>query len=292
MKKRDLIAFILIFAVLVVFLLIMYSFFRTPGEVDPLSFAGGDRVGVLELEGVIYQSRPFTDDLQKFLDNSSVKALVVRIDSPGGGVAASQEIYSALKRAAEIVPLVASMGSVAASGGYYAAIAADSIIANPGTTTGSIGVLAQLPQFYRLMEKIGVSQEVIKSGKFKDTGNPYRQMTSAEKEYLQEWVDDTYEQFIEAVSEERGMELKEVRKLADGRVFTGRQALKLGLIDRIGDFRDAILLAGEMGGIKGEPVILEKKKRKITLFDLLFGDLEENLQRLTEDHLQLMYIMP
>jgi protease-4 len=278
-RNRDTIAFIIILAIIIVFFVLLY-------------IASGDRVGVLEVNGVIYDSRPFMEDLKKFLNNSSVKAIVVRINSPGGSVGSSQEMYTALKRAKEELPVVVSMADVAASGGYYLAIAADSIIANPGTTTGSIGVIAQLPQFYRLMDKIGIDQEVIKSGKFKDTGNPYREMTKAERDYLQGWVDDTYEQFVEAVAEERGFSVSEVKEMADGRVYTGRQALDLGLIDKIGDFQDAVDIAGAMGGIKGKPQILERKKKKLTLFDILFGDIEETLSRLAGDHLELQYIMP
>lgn len=292
LRNRDTLAFIIIIAVLLVFFILLYKFMSAPGEMDTLQIASGARVGVLEVNGVIFNSRPFIEDLNKFLDNSSVKAIVVRINSPGGSVGSSQEIYSALKRAKEQLPIVVSMGDIAASGGYYIAIAADSIFANPGTTTGSIGVIAQLPQFYRLMDKIGVDYEVIKSGKFKDTGSPYREMNKDERNYLQGWVDDTYEQFVEAVAEERGMTVSEVKTLADGRVYTGRQALNLGLIDKIGDFQEAVDLAGAMGGIKGKPQILERKKKKLTLFDILFGDIEESINRLAGDHLELQYIMP
>jgi len=277
--------------VTVVFLLMMTSFFDM-GGVKSLDITKGDKVGVLELTGVIFNARPFVDDLESFTSYSSVKAIVIRIDSPGGAVAASQEIYNALKRARQKMPIIVSMGNVAASGGYYAALGADSIVANPGTTTGSIGVIAQLTVLRELMDKIGVKQEVIKSGKFKDTGSPFRDMTPAEKEILQQWVDDTYDQFTEAVSLERDIPLEEVRKIADGRVFTGRQALNNGLIDVIGDFDDAVNLAGKMAGIKGQPNIIEKKKRTLTLWDLLFGDLEGNIKRLSGHQVELMYILP
>ncbi len=257
-----------------------------------MDIAKGDRVGVLELTGVIYNARPFIDDLEAFSGLSSVKALVIRIDSPGGAVAASQEIYLALKRAREEMPIVVSMGNVAASGGYYAALGADSIVANSGTTTGSIGVIAQLTVFRKLMDKIGVEQEVIKSGLFKDTGSPFREMTAGERAILQEWVDDTYEQFIEAVAVEREIPLEQVRKIADGRVYTGRQALNNGLVDVIGDLDDAVNIAGKMAGIKGKPNILVKKKRTMTLWDLLFGDVEGNMKRLSGQQLELMYVLP
>lgn len=292
MKKKDIIVFFVIFSVVIVFLFIMYTFFSMPSNIDPLSIGGGSKVGLLELKGVIYDSRSFVDDIERFLDNSSVKALVIRINSPGGGVAASQEIYEAIKRATEDVPVVVSMAGVAASGGYYSAIAADSIFANPGTTTGSIGVIASISQFYRLLDKIGIDNEVIKSGKFKDTGSSARKMTSDERAYLQGWIDDAYEQFVEAVAEERNLPLEEVKKVADGRVFTGRQALELGLIDRIGDLHDAIMTAGEMAGIKGVPVVLEKKKKKLTLLDILLGDVEETAKQLLNENVELQYLMP
>lgn len=291
MKKRDLLVFFIIICVVIVFLFVMYGLFHIPGDMDSLSISKGSKVGLLELNGVIYDSRNFVSDLEKFLDNSSVKALVIRINSPGGGVAASQEIYYAIKRATEKIPVVISMASVAASGGYYSAVAGDSIYANPGTTTGSIGVIAQIGQFYRLFDKIGLDQEVIKSGKFKDAGSSTRKMTADERAYLQGWIDDAYEQFTEVVAEERNMSLEEVRKVADGRVFTGRQALEHGLIDRLGDLHAAVISAGAMAGISGDPEILEKKKKKLTLMDLLLGDIEETAQKLMNDNLELQYLM-
>lgn len=278
--------------VTVVFLMMIVSFFNVGGDIDSLDIAGGDKVGVIDLTGVIYDSRAFVDELDRFAGISSVKAIVIRINSPGGAVAASQELYTAIKRAREDIPIVVSMGNVAASGGYYAAIGADTIVANPGSTTGSIGVIAQLTIFQELMDKIGVKQETIKSGKFKDTGSPYREMTKSERAYLQGWVDDTYEQFIEAVAEERGLMPDEVRKVADGRVFTGRQAREYGLIDVLGDFDDAVMIAGELGGIEGKPDLLERKKRKITLFDILFGDLEKALAKFSGRSTEIKYIMP
>lgn len=270
----------------------MSSVFESGSQIDGLKISGGDKVGVVELTGAIYNSRPFIDDLEMFVSHSSVKAIVVRIDSPGGAVAASQEIFNAIKRNRENVPIVVSMGNVAASGGYYAALGADSIVANPGTTTGSIGVIAQLTLFYELMDKIGVKQESIKSGAFKDTGSPFRPISPEERKYLQGWVDDTYEQFIEAVSAERNLPLEDVRKIADGRIFTGRQALALGLVDTLGDFDDAVNIAGKMGGIEGRPHIIEKKKTKLTLFDLLFGDFEEAAGRLMGSKTEIKYLLP
>ncbi|MBC8205273.1 signal peptide peptidase SppA [bacterium] len=290
MRKKDILAFILIIGITILVIALLFNVFTSSPKIDSFSSIGGQRVGVIELNGPIYKSRPFVDNLKKLLDTPSVKALVVRIDSPGGTVGASQEISNAVKRASEKIPVVVSMGDIAASGGYYAALGADIIMANPATTTGSIGVIAQVPAFYELMNRIGISQETIKSGEFKDTGNPFRPMTKKERKYLQEWVDDTYEQFLEKVAEERELPIEEVRKIADGRVFTGRQALQYGLVDTLGDWHDAILTAGQLAGIKGEPMILEKKRRKITIMDILFGDLEEAISHLTGNRVELKYI--
>jgi protease-4 len=292
MRRRDGLAFAIILGITIIFFLIIFSFFRGIGEVDNLRISRGEKVGIVEVYGEIYDSRPFIKEMERMLSLSVVKAVVVRIESPGGAVAASQEIYTTIKKAREKLPIVVSMGNLAASGGYYAAIAADSIVANPGTTTGSIGVLSGITMFYRLTDKIGLDFETIKSGKYKDTGNPFRQLTPEDRKYLQGLVDDTYEQFIQAISEERHIPLAEVRKIADGRVFTGKQALALGLVDKIGDFQDAVNIAGKMGGIKGKPEILEKKKKRITLYDLLFGDLEETAYKLSRGRMEMKYILP
>jgi len=290
-KRRDVLAFVIIIGMTVIFLLVLFIVFKGAGNIDRLALTSGEKVGVLEIRGEIFNSRSFVKDLERFISIPAVKALVIRIDSPGGAVAASQELYAELKKAREELPVVVSMGNVAASGGYYAAIAADTIFANPGTTTGSIGVIAGITLFHRLTDKIGLDFEVLKSGDFKDTGNPFREMTEAERGYLQGWINDVYEQFIEAVAEERGLTLEEVKKVADGRVFTGRQAKELGLVDLLGDLQDAIALAGELGGIRGKPDILEKKKRKLTLFDILFGDFEEVVHRFSGNKVEVKYLM-
>ncbi len=230
---------------------------------DTERFVAGDAVAVVKVEGLLADAEQVVEELERYSRMSSVKAIVVRINSPGGMVAPTQEIYAALRRVKneKRIPVVASMGTVAASGGYYVALGADTIVANPGTATGSIGVILSYPTFGELFNKIGVSLERVKSGDFKDIGDPTRPLNDEERAILQERLDDVYQQFIEAVAESRGMTQDEVRAIADGRVYTGRQAVELGLIDKQGDLHDAIQLAADAAGIEGEPRVLKKKRR-------------------------------
>lgn len=234
---------------------------------------GGDKVAVVRIEGVIVDARDAIEELRTFRGNPSVKAIVLRIDSPGGGVVASQEIYAeVLKTRAEgRVKVVTSMGNLAASGGYYIAAATDRIIANPGTLTGSIGVIMELANVQGLLEKVGVQSVVIKSGLHKDLASPFRTMSEADRAILQATLDDVHDQFIQAVAAGRAMEVEQVRDLADGRIFTGRQAKTAKLVDELGDLQDAVALAGHLAGIVGEPRVLETRKR-FSLRDL-FGAL-------------------
>ncbi|MDZ7360691.1 MAG: signal peptide peptidase SppA [candidate division KSB1 bacterium] len=241
----------------------------------------GKRIGVVEIEGIILDSKNAVEQLERFQEDGSISAVILRIDSPGGGVAASQEIYEAAKRVRQSGKFViASMGSVAASGGYYIACAAETIMANPGTTTGSIGVISELINMTELLNKIGIRFDVIKSGKYKDSGSPFRPMNEEDRKYFQSYVDDAYEQFVGVVAAARRMEKAEVLKHADGRVFTGQQALALGLIDRLGTYQDAIALAAEVTGIEGRPRVVTPRKRRVTIWDIIFGDIEEHLIRL------------
>lgn len=224
--------------------------------------AAKDGVAIVRVEGPILDSYQTVEELKSFGTDPLIKAIVVRIDSPGGGVAPSQEIYNAVKRIRkeQNKAVVASMGTVAASGGYYIAVATDRILANPGTLTGSIGVIMQLANFQELLEKVGVKNVVIKSGKFKDVGSPFRSMRDEERELLKSVMDDVHRQFIEAVADGRSLEASEVEQFADGRVFTGQQAKSILLVDDLGDLQDAIKLAGELGGIEGEPRVVETTK--------------------------------
>jgi len=280
-RKQDLIigAFIFLSVLfLFVILLVMFSLStRERGFISP----GGKKIGVVELRGVIYDSRTITRQFQRLRKDRSIKAIILRIDSPGGMVAAAQEIYQAVQKTRDSgKPVVVSMGDVAASGGYYVACGADTIVANPGTTTGSIGVILEIPNVKDLFQKLGIGFHIIKSGKYKDTGSPYRDMTPEERQYLQNFVNDAYQQFVDVVAKERKMDRKKVLEIADGRVFTGQQALELGLVDVLGDFEDAVQIAQRMAGIKGEPVLIRFPKRRFTIWDLLFSDIRKWLRPL------------
>jgi protease IV len=275
-KKRDWIIGILILcSIIFVALIFVVGFLGLSTQETSLGISG-NKVGLIELNGVILDSRSMVRKLERMRDSDGISAIVLRIDSPGGGVAASQEIYEAVKSVRESgKPIVISMGSVAASGGYYIACGADSIIANPGTTTGSIGVILEVPNFTGLLQKIGVEFNVIKSGTFKDTGSPYRDMNQKERGYLQNYVNDAFEQFVGVVAENRNLEKDEVLALADGRIFTGKQALENKLIDNLGDYRDTIRIAADMAGISGKPKTYQFPQKKYTIFDILFSDLTD-----------------
>jgi protease-4 len=242
----------------------------------------GNRVAVIELEGVIEDSRDIVRQFKKHREDSSVRAIVFRIDSPGGGIAPSQEIYEAVRKtSAAGKPVIASMGSVAASGGYYVACPADTIIANPGSITGSIGVIIQYPNVDKMLDKIGIKFTTIKSGNFKDILSPFRDTTKEESKYLHDFVMNAYDQFVEAVASERNMDLNKVKEYADGRVYTGVQAKEIGLIDMLGTYEDAVQVAARLGGIEGEPKLVREKKSKPTLFELMFE--EDGLSNLRKE---------
>lgn len=228
-----------------------------------LDFSGENRIALVRLEGVILDAQTTIGDLKRFSENPLVKAIVLRIDSPGGGVVPSQEIHDAVKRvrSKSNKAVIASMGTVAASGGYYIAAASDRIIANPGTLTGSIGVIMEMANVEGLLKKIGVEGVVIKSGRFKDVGSPLRRMSDEERKLLQSVMDDVHQQFIQAVADGRSLEVSEVAPLADGRILTGRQAKDARLVDELGDLEDAIRIAADIVGIEGEPKVLEPRRR-------------------------------
>ncbi len=233
------------------------------------AFDFGENVGVIEIKGIIVDPKPVLTHLKEFRKNKSIKAVVLRIDSPGGGVGPSQEIYEEIKKTKREKRVVASMGAIAASGGYYVAAAADHIMANPGTITGSISVIMEFANWEVLLKKIGVAAFVVKSGQYKDLGSPFRPMTPKEKQLLQGFIDNVHEQFVTAVAEGRKLPKEEVRAIADGRILSGEQAHKLGFLDSLGNLEDAIKLAGELGGIEGEPSVVYAKKKKISFLDYL-----------------------
>jgi protease-4 len=228
------------------------------------------RVGLVEVVGDIDATGSVIDQLDRMHRDPTVKAVVVRLDSPGGGVAASQEIHDAVRRLRDDgKPVVASMGGVAASGAYYVACAADSIVANPGTLTGSIGVIMSFPNTEELFRKVGVRFETIKTGKFKDVGSMWRPMTDEERALLQTVLVNVYDQFVDAIVEGRGMAREEILPYADGRIFSGDQAAEYGFVDRLGSLEDAIAMAGEMAGIDGRPSVVRKERRRLSVFDFL-----------------------
>jgi protease-4 len=228
-----------------------------------LDLSTEDRIALVRVEGVILDAQSTVTELKRFGENPFIKAIVLRIDSPGGGVVPSQEIYDAVQRVRNknSKAVIASMGTVAASGGYYIASATDRIIANPGTLTGSIGVIMETANVEGLLKKIGVEGIVVKSGKFKDVGSPLRRMSDEERALLQSVMDDVHKQFIEAVAAGRAMETAAVQALADGRIFTGRQAKEAKLVDELGNLEDAIQLAADLAGIEGEPKVVEPRRR-------------------------------
>jgi protease-4 len=228
---------------------------------------------VIPIEGIIGDAGEIIDQINEFADNNGIRAVVLRIDTPGGSVAPSQEIYQAVRELRKKKKVVVSMGSVAASGGYLIAVAADRIVANPGTITGSISAVMHYANVEELLKKVGVRSSVIKSGKFKDIGSPVREMTAEERSLIQGIVDDIYDQFVRTVSENRKIPLSKIVQLADGRVFTGRQAKELGLIDDLGGLQDAVLLAGRLSGMKEKPEIVHGMKKKTTFWRYLMENM-------------------
>jgi protease-4 len=263
---------------------------------DKPTFALNNKVGVVKVEGIIGDAHDVVEQLNQFAKDDNVKAIILRIDSPGGGVAPSQEIYSAIVDVKKNKKVVASMGAIAASGGYMIACAADKIVANPGTVTGSISAIMHFANAEELLKKVGLKSSVVKSGKFKDIGSPVREMTGEEKELLQKLVDDIYDQFLDMVAESRNIPKKNLENIADGRVFTGRQALKLGLVDYLGDMGYAVTLAGEMSGIKGKPEVLYPKKKGSKFWDYIFREmftaLDEHMRGKIGQYNGFMYLSP
>lgn len=238
-------------------------------------FAGfGDKIGVVDLEGVIIEPQTMVHDLKEFADDDSVKAIIIHINTPGGGAAASQEIYSEVKRIRDEKKkkIVSSVESVGASGGYYVASGTEKIYANPASIVGSIGVISQWFNYEDLLKWAKLKDVTFKAGALKDTGNPAREMTPEEKAYFQSLIDDMHQQFIRAVADGRKIKFQDVQKIADGRVWTGQQALDMHLIDQIADFRTAVLDTAKSAGISGEPTLVRPERSRRSLLDLLVGD--------------------
>lgn len=248
-----------------------------------------DSIGLLRVEGVIMDVDWYMEQVQSFRDNDSVKGVVLRLDTPGGAIAPTQELYSELLKLREKKPIVTSMGTVAASGGYYLASASDWIVANPGTITGSIGVIMEFTNMKELFDKIGIGTRVIKSGKHKDMGSPFRELTAEEKRLLQDMVMDTHEQFVEVVLASRPVLKSEIEPYMDGRVMTGRQALDLHLVDEMGNLPDALDKAAELAGLPDSPPnILEPEREGGGLLTLLFGKSSSRALRGLINRLELL----
>ena len=250
-RRHPYLFFILSFTIIVSVLTLGVSSLVALGK-KSTNLEFGEKVGVVEIKGVISEAQHITRALKRLRNDDSIKAIVVRIDSPGGAVGPAQEIFSEILKTRKTKKVVASFGSIAASGGYYVAAAADGIIANPGTITGSIGVIMTFTNLQTLFEKIGMTPTVIKSGKYKDVGSPNRKMTADEQQMLQKLVDGIRAQFVNAIATGRNIAPAKVEPLADGRIFSGQEAKELGLIDKLGNFEDAIEWAGRLGGIKGK----------------------------------------
>jgi len=268
-----------IFALLFLGTITIFSFSSSMLSKNLLSsqFDNRGNVGIVEISGVIATSKKTIKAIKEFRDDDSIKAIVIRINSPGGGIGPSQEIYTEIMRTRSKKPIIASLGSVAASGGYYIASATQKIIANPGTITGSIGVIVEYTNVQEILKKVGLSAVVIKSGKFKDIGSPVRDITNDEKEFLQNFVNELHMQFVNHAAQGRGVETEVISKLADGRIYTGQKALDLNLIDQLGNFEDSIQLAGKIAGIEGEAVAVYPVPDKISFFKELTQSLIKDI---------------
>ncbi|RLA94707.1 MAG: signal peptide peptidase SppA [Deltaproteobacteria bacterium] len=284
---RGLIGLILALILFFLFVVILSSFFiGGKGE-----FSISDKIAVVPIKGVITDSQTIIDQLNKFKKHRKVKAILLRIDSPGGGVGPAQEIYQEIKKIRKVKKVVSSIGSIGASGGYYVACAADKIVANPGTITGSIGVIVEYANLQKLLEKIGLKGIVIKSGKYKDIMSPLRDITEDERSLIQNVVNDIHNQFVSAIAEARHLEKAQVEAIADGRIFTGIKAKELGLIDELGNFNDAVKIAAEMVGIKGEPELIYPEK-KFSFLDYFLEKAFQKWEEILFFPYQLGYLLP
>ena len=265
----------------VVFVYLMVSSADTRTEL--VTTGSGEKIAVVELRGVISSSDDIIRQLKKYRESRGIRAIVLRIDSPGGGVVPSQEMYEEVRATRESgKPVVVSMGSLAASGGYYVACGGSRLVANRGTLTGSIGVIAEFLQYGEALRKLGIDIRIVKSGRLKDSGTPMRKMTEEEQKYFQNLMDVVHRQFIEVVEESRHLDHDKAVALSDGRVFTGEESVKLGLVDTIGTYEDAVRIAAELAGISGEPAIVKERKRPGWL-DPLFGDASQAMNQLKQE---------
>ena len=280
--------FISLIAVAIIFLGISFLYLAkitsTSDRYYEQSGSGSGKVAVVNLDFTILSSESIVRQFNKFGDDKSIKAIILKVNTPGGGVAASQEMYEIIKRTRDKgKPVIVSISSLGASGGYYAACGGSVIVADPGSLVGSIGVIMNLMNFKDLAEKIGISENIIKSGELKDAGNPFREMNEKDKEYFQDIVNDSYDQFLDVVSKERKMDKEKLKEYANGRVFTGRQAKDIGLIDSLGTFEDAVRIAGRMAGISGEPSLVRERERLSLTERILDGFTNNEIKSIKEE---------
>jgi protease-4 len=273
---------------------VVYIALRSGGT-DAALGGFGDRIGVVDLDGVILSPQPVVDQLKKFGDDSSIKAIILHVNSPGGGVAASEEIYREVKRVRteKKKKIVVSIETVGASGAYYVASGADKVYADNGSIVGSIGVIAQWVNYGDLLKWAKLKDVVLKTGEFKDTGNPARDLTPSEQAYMQSLIDNMFGQFVQAVADGRGMKFNDVKSIANGKVWTGEQALSMKLIDGVGDFQTAVAETAKMAGIKGEPTLVRPDRDRKTLMDLLLGDVSQYIptrEKLMDQEIGFYYL--
>jgi protease-4 len=252
----------------------------------------GEKVGVVEIKGLISESRPILKQLDRYREDSRIKAIVLRINSPGGAVGPSQEILREVEKIRKEKKIVASLGTLAASGGYYIACGAHLIMANPGTATGSIGVVMQFANVEQLGKKLGLDIYALKAGRYKDVGSPFRPMTPEEKAYLQNLLDNIYQQFLRDVARNRKIPLEKMRRLAEGRIYTGEEAKKLGLVDEFGNLPDAIEKAGRLGGIKGKVEAVYPEKERFSLLRWLLDQDSDSLSHLVLPYPEPAFLPP
>jgi len=289
-RRHPYLFFILTFSSVVATVMIVMTLLFVTGTRDS-EFEFGEKVGILEINGIIADAKNAIHNLKRFREDSSVKAIVIRINSPGGAVGPSQEIFREIRKTSSSKKVVASMGSIAASGGYYIAAGADGIIANPGTITGSIGVIMGFTNYQELLRKIGLVPVVVKSGKYKDIGSPVRKMKPEEKKILQNFSRKIHRQFIKDIVDGRKMDQAKVEALADGRIFTGEESKELGLVDRLGNFEDAIEWAGRMGGIKGKISTVYAREKKFSLLKYIAdSSAKALLNRIADSSLSADYL--
>ncbi len=289
-RRHPYLFFILTFSSVVATAMIVMTFLFILGIRDA-EFEFGEKVGIIELKGIITDSKQVIHNLKRFREDNSIKAIVIRIDSPGGAVGPSQEIFREIRKTSKSKKVVASMGSIAASGGYYVAAGTDGIVANPGTITGSIGVIMGFTNYQQLLSKIGLVPIVIKSGEYKDMGSPVRKMKPEEKKILKDFARKIHRQFIRDIVEGRKMDRVKVESLADGRIFTGEESKELGLVDRIGNFEDAVEWAGRLGGIKGKISTVYAREKKFSLLRYIMdSSAKALLNRITDPSLSANYL--